>query len=292
MSLANQTCWVVGGVGVIGRGITRGLLKAGATVIVNSRSEERLNKLSSDLGNPERLIIAHGSLLPGSAEKTVLSLLGGNSILNHVVAHGAVRWWSGAQSNSGNADETYSLNIQSNQNLLHMSSEDFSIGSAQLASLHFSAAQALIPRLQAIKGSSYTFVTGDGSGHPGVRKTSTMTDINSHHVMGLASALRNQLSRPDPYSESVTCREVRVGLHANRSEEERRLEPRERPLSQDIGTLCAGLAASSTVKEEDNGALIKIESQNHLNDLLTQYRAVDDDCLEKMPQHWEVSGQI
>ena len=31
MSLLNQTAWVVGGVGVVGRGITRGLLQAGAT---------------------------------------------------------------------------------------------------------------------------------------------------------------------------------------------------------------------------------------------------------------------
>lgn len=291
MSLANQTCWVVGGVGVIGRGITRGLLKAGATVIVNSRSESRLEKLNSDLGKPERLVIAHGSLLPGKAEKTVLNTLGGTSILNHVVAHGAVRWWSGPQKNSGTVDETYSLNIQSNQNILHMNLEDFSIGSTQLASLHFSAAQALIPRLQSMKGSTYTFCTGDGSGHPGGRQ-SAMTDINSHHVMGLASALRNQLSQPDPYSETISCREVRVGLPINRSEEERQLEPRERPLSQDIGTLCAGLAASPTDKEGENGALLKIESQNTLDELLSKYLAVNDDYVKSMPEHWEDCGKV
>ena len=93
MSLINQTVWVVGGVGVVGRGITRGLLQAGATVIVNSRSEERLDKIQASLGNPERLMLVHGSLLPGQASKTVADALD-KTALNHVVAHGAVRWWA------------------------------------------------------------------------------------------------------------------------------------------------------------------------------------------------------
>ena len=71
MSLANKTVWVVGGVGVIGRGIARNILKSGATVIVNSRSEERLVRLSEDLGNPDQLLTVKGSLLPGYAGKTV-----------------------------------------------------------------------------------------------------------------------------------------------------------------------------------------------------------------------------
>ena len=52
MSLVNKTCWVVGGVGVIGRGIARSLLQAGATVIVNSSDESRLEQINSDLYNP------------------------------------------------------------------------------------------------------------------------------------------------------------------------------------------------------------------------------------------------
>ena len=92
MSLANKTCWVVGGVGVIGRAISRSLLGSGATVIVNSREEERLDRLASDLGNPEKLITVHGSLLPGKSDDTIKKALGMSSgSLNHVVAHGAVR---------------------------------------------------------------------------------------------------------------------------------------------------------------------------------------------------------
>jgi NAD(P)-dependent dehydrogenase (short-subunit alcohol dehydrogenase family) len=91
MSLVGQTVWVVGGVGVVGRGICRGLLKAGATVIVNSRSAERLDRVSADLGHPQRLVTVHGSLLPGYAQKTVSETLSAQNQLHHVVAHGAVR---------------------------------------------------------------------------------------------------------------------------------------------------------------------------------------------------------
>ena len=91
MSLIGQTVWVVGGVGVVGRGICRGLLKAGARVIVNSRSTERLDRVNADLGHPERLVTVHGSLLPGFAHKTVLETLNDRNELHHVVAHGAVR---------------------------------------------------------------------------------------------------------------------------------------------------------------------------------------------------------
>ncbi len=49
MTLVNQTCWVVGGVGVIGRGIARSFLQAGATVILNSSDESRLNQIAFDL---------------------------------------------------------------------------------------------------------------------------------------------------------------------------------------------------------------------------------------------------
>ena len=70
-SLAGHTAWVVGGAGPIGQGIAHGLLRAGATVVVNSRFQNRLAALSAELGNPENLITVHGSLMAGDAERTV-----------------------------------------------------------------------------------------------------------------------------------------------------------------------------------------------------------------------------
>ena len=221
MSLANQTCWVVGGVGVIGRGITRGLLKAGATVIVNSRSDERLARLSKDLGHPERLLTIHGSLLPGYASKTVRQTLDAMP-LNHVIAHGAVRYWGNFGTNDRSRDESHM--IQGGQRgsfLQSMTPEEFVGPASQLASLHFSAAQELIPRIQFSNGpSSYTFVTGDAGGHP-EGKRSAFGEINTHHMWGLSAALRNE-----PLEKDVNCRELRVRLPVNRPTEERQKDLR------------------------------------------------------------------
>jgi len=260
MSLANKTCWVVGGVGVIGRGITQGLLKAGATVIVNSRSTERLLQLSKALDHPDRLVTIHGSLLPGFASETVNQALSAVP-LDHVVAHGAVRYWGSKKNNS--FDETHSI-MRPAGGLLQMSTDEFIVSSSHLAALHFSAAQELIPRIQFSNGcSSYTFVTGDGRGHPD-GKRSAFGEINSRHVWGLSAAIRNE-----PL-ERVNCREICLRLAVNRSPEERITDPRERPLSEDIGTLCAGLAANADGKD-DSGTLIDVSDQQILDSLMQQY---------------------
>lgn len=286
MSLANQTCWVVGGVGVIGRCIARGLLKAGATVIVNSRSDSRLNRLSKDLNNHERLITIQGSLLPGYASKTVRQTLEALP-LDHVIAHGAVRYWGDFDKSNNRRDESHVIfangagtsggrnSYSSSTFLQSMTPDEFIGSSSQLASLHFSAAQELIPRIQFSNGpSSYTFVTGDAGGHPtGIR--SAMGEINTHHVWGLSAALRNENLDKD-----VNCRELRIRLPVNRPEEERQNEPRDRPLSDDIGTLCAGLAATADQKDEF-GKLIEISDQDVLDSLLDQYNYDEQEPLVK-----------
>jgi len=260
MSLANKTCWVVGGVGVIGRSITSSLLKAGATVIVNSRSEGRLIKLAKGLEDPDRLITIHGSLLPGFAADTVLKALSSSPPLDHVVAHGAVRYWG----THAGKDETHSVMGSVPGGLFGMGTDDFALSASHLASLHFSAAQQLIPRLQFSNGaSSYTFVTGDGAGHPD-GKRSSFGELNSHHVWGLSAAVRNEA-----LGESVVCRELRVRMAVNRPDEERMVEPRDRPLSDDIGSLCAGLAIHPKGME-DGGKLIEVTSDT-LDPLLAQY---------------------
>jgi len=302
MSLANQTCWVVGGVGPIGKGITKALLKSGATVIVNSRNSNRLKSLEQDLEHPDRLVTVKGSLLPGYASETVSQALG-SSTLNHVVAHGAVRYWTTQQQQQQKGrpggdrrgyDETHSLVHDNNSSLLTMNMQDFTLAASHLASLHLSAAQELFPRIQFSNGpSSYTFVTGDGGGHPG-GKRSAFQEINAHHVWGLSAALRNEAqhhaechrinknSAADS-STIVNCRELRIKLDVNRPMEERQAHPRKRPLSEDIGSLCAGLVAKSDFLVEvdksvctDIGKLIEVSDHESLESLLDEYGNEND----------------
>jgi NAD(P)-dependent dehydrogenase (short-subunit alcohol dehydrogenase family) len=296
MSLANQTCWVVGGVGVIGRGIARSFLQAGANVIVNSSQESRLRQIASDLHNPSGLILVKGDLTPESAQATIDAALAvapnGHPLrLRHVVAHGAVRYWT---KQIAGCDETYSLvdETAAQKRLLDMSPEDFVDTSSRLAALHFNAVKNLLPKLDVSTSTdthaSYTFVTGDGGGHISGKRSAT-GEINSHHMWGLSAALREELKATNEEGEdaNVLCREVRVGLPVNRSMEVQQSEPRDRPLSEDIGDLCVGIAVST----KDNGKLIKIDSQKTLENNLVKFNA-DKDKNINLPHLWEFNGSL
>jgi NAD(P)-dependent dehydrogenase (short-subunit alcohol dehydrogenase family) len=234
-SLEGKIVWMVGGAGLIGTGIARGYLSAGATVICNSRYNARLQRLSEDLGHPDRLIAVQGSMMPDAVEDTVqavMDMTGGT--LDHVVTHSAVRWWGGA---SRDGDETNTLvGSGATQSLLDMSIDDFKQQSLVLPQMHFAAARLLMPRLQQVPGASYVFVTG------GVGERSPIGQINNKAIWGLAAAMRAE-AKACNYS-GVNVEEVRVGLRFNRSAEERRADPRDTPLSDDIGVICAGLAAA------------------------------------------------
>lgn len=277
MSLANQTAWIVGGVGVIGRGIARGFLQAGAKVIVNSSNDARLEQIEKDLNHPANLVLIHGDLLPGSVESTLEKAMIGSGSLNHVVAHGAVRYWS---EKTVGCDETFLLNTS--QRLLDMNPDEFVNASSQLATMHFTAAKFLIPMLKK-ENATYSFVTGDGGGHLSGNR-SCFGEINSHHVWGLSAALRRELD-----SSNVACREIRVRLPINRSAKERMENPRERPLSEDIGDLCAGIAA--TGGKQHIGELIEIDSKKTLEDYLVKFNA-DEDKNINLPHIWEFTGSI
>ena len=172
---------------------------------------------------------------------------------------------------------------------MEMDPDEFLEASSQLATLHFRAMKNLLPKLKEANGeshsdgdASYTFVTGDGGGHVS-GKRSAFGEINSHHIWGLSAALREELS-----SSEVTCREVRVGLPVNRPMAERENEPRDRPLSEDIGDLCAGVAASGKIMD---GKLITINSQNDLEDNLVKFNA-DKDKNINLPHIWEFNGSL
>jgi NAD(P)-dependent dehydrogenase (short-subunit alcohol dehydrogenase family) len=200
--------WVAGGVGIVGAGICRGLLRAGATVLVNSRHETRLEQLADELGHPERLICVTGSMLPEHAATTIRSGLDRtNGQLNHVVAHCAVRWWA-----RDHGDESSTL-LRNADSLLAILPEDFPGLASQLASLHFAAAHHMMPRLMQ-QGGSYTWVTGGGPAQmrsaPGVR--SSLGHVNAAVVYGLAGALRSELE-----GSRLRVSELRVREHGRAS---------------------------------------------------------------------------
>ena len=153
-SLDGQVCMLVGGIGVTGRGLARGLLQAGATVVVNSRHVERLRRLREDLAYPDNLLTINGSLLPHGASATVqrtLEKTGGQ--LDHVIAHQSVRWLAGPsacdelQIEPSAAQTSWELMHGHCGNILDLTPNEFMRASTASLNLHFSAAQQLVPRL-------------------------------------------------------------------------------------------------------------------------------------------------
>lgn len=240
-NLEGKVCYLVGGVGVTGRGLARGLLQAGARVIVNSKHAQRLRRLQEDLNYPKGLITINRSMMPGSAAETVdAALAQTDGQLDHVVAHAAVRWRAAPSAcdemhvmpswDTTSWDKMYGAT----PNLLDLTADDFSRSALQLPVLHFASAQQLVPRLHGVENASYTFVTG-GEAPRGER--SSLSQVNTQAVWGLAAALRAE--------EQPGCRvaEVRVEMSIDRPVEEREADPRDGCLSAELGSIAAGIAA-------------------------------------------------
>jgi hypothetical protein len=117
-----------------------------------------------------------------------------------------------------------------------------------------------------------------------------MGEINSHHVWGLSAALRSDLSS---HGSPVTIREIRVGLPVNPSQEEQQKNPRTNTVSEEIGNLCAGFAAAAS-KKEDSGRLIKLDSFEVLDAMLSEYNVATEgkELPHYMCNQGEMSGSL
>lgn len=229
--LRGQVAWVVGGAGIVGAGIARGLIKAGATVIVNSRHERRLDRLRTELDNPEQLVTVNASMRPNQAAATMDTVMDMTARrLDHVVAHCGVNWWAGDE---GDAEST---TVRSSGSILHMPLADYGEMSTQLSQMHFAAAQLLMPLLG--ETGTYTFVTSNASDAWG--PDSALAQLNTHGVIGLAATMRSE-AEASKTMVRVGDFQLGDGLRMNRPRAEREASPRSSPLSHDIGEVVAGL---------------------------------------------------
>ena len=239
-------------------------------MLCNSRHQPRLKALAVELSHPEKLVAFRGSMMPDGAEATVnqvMDLTAGQ--LDHVVAHSAVRWWGRpGSSDHTDGDETNTLstlNAGARGSLLGLSPAEFAEHAVLLPQMQFAAARLLVPRLSQVEGASYTFVTGGAGEH----ERSPLGQINAQGVWGLAAAVRSETK-----ATGLRVAEVRVGLRFNRPVEERRAEPRDNPLSHDVGTICAGLAAA-TDREGWQNALHVLDAPSDVSRMKTAFPAVN-----------------
>jgi NAD(P)-dependent dehydrogenase (short-subunit alcohol dehydrogenase family) len=266
MNLCNQVVLVAGGIGTIGRGISRGLLRAGANVVVYSRSDAKLDQLVSELSTSDtthgRLIGMNGTMsTPEGARalhQDLTNMTGG--ALHHVVAHAGVRSWK-----TRNAIECDSVRSSHRQtSVLELSHEEFQHESHALVEMTWNCASEFLRNggLRNQPGASFTIVSGNGGASP-------LAKLNSHAVHGLAAALRC-----DTKDDAIRVNELRVQLVADRTAKERALEPRSRPLSADIGEIVAGIAARAATEAGSSpteGELIEIPNMEELAGLRQQF---------------------
>ena len=147
MSLKNQLVLVAGGSGTVGSGVTRALLKQGATVIVPSRSleslktlkekyiqkedEERLFTIQVDIGDEKEILKLKDFVLKIALENKIE--------FKHVIS--SIGNW-----------------IQ--QSITTITFSEFNKAMHTLVGAHFITFQTFFPLLKDVEGSSYTFVTG------------------------------------------------------------------------------------------------------------------------------------
>ena len=142
-----KTVIVAGGTGEVGEGIVSAFLQSGAKVIVPSRDKQKLNNLSSRLGQPEKLIGIQANI---GSEKGGIDFR--NELLNRsILPDSAVAslggWWSGSA-------------------IIHLSLSEWQRVIDMGLTAHFLFAKTMLPVLAERPESSYTLINGAGGLQP------------------------------------------------------------------------------------------------------------------------------
>lgn len=149
--LSSRKVVVIGGTGSVGEGVVRAWLKAGAQVIVPSRSESKVSRFReviSDIGDTENLHFAIGSYTSFDDANTMADKITQEhgEITDVVASIGG--WWSGGS-------------------LWEISQDDWQRYFVDLSTSHVATVRAWLPRLSVtgsyqliLGGSSYTPVPG------------------------------------------------------------------------------------------------------------------------------------
>ena len=222
---------VAGGAGEVGEGVVRQFLRAGATVIVPSRSWERLEQLREQLAEDatERLVTRQTNLGDmTSAHAFAATLQQEFTVIHHVVA-ALGGWWEGKP--------LVELDITTWQQVIDSS-----------LTAHFVCARAFLPQML-YTDSSYTFINGSGA----------LDAVAGSGPMSVSDAAQNMLQRV--LSAELAQTRVRVNTLLFTTSVKTRSYPMGSdnwPSADDAGQLCVALAKGDT-----QGKTIIVESREH-----------------------------
>lgn len=171
--LSDKIVLVAGGAGEVGEGIVRQFLQAGATVVVPSRGQEKLDALRQrlDAKDNEKLVTLTGNIGDeAGAEALRDEILAKYGRLHHAVAS-LGGWWQG-------------------QPLTEISLETWHRLLDNSLTAHFISARAFLPLLQATNG-SYTLINGGGALHPVPTAGPVSTSAAAQIMLGKVLAAEN-----------------------------------------------------------------------------------------------------
>lgn len=212
--LSGRVALVAGGAGAVGEGIVRAFLDNSATVVVPSRSDDRLRTLRERLGEPKGLITIAGEV--GSADGALQvreRALAETGHIDSVVAS-VGGWWQGP--------DLVDVDPQTWHGVLDDN-----------LTTHFTIARTFLPVVRDRSGSSYLFIVGDTSDYP--VKGASLTTVTASAVLGVFRALVRE-HRDDP----VRINSLYLGPLLTRD----RPEGKETWLTADeVGTYAAHLAS-------------------------------------------------
>lgn len=220
VDLTGRICLIAGGAGTVGEGIVRAFLRAGATVIVPSRSEERLATLASRLepdllGNLVSLVGNIGDSEDASRLRdvaldrfgrvdAVVASLGGSFEAKQPVTALSLDTW----------DEYHRNNLRS----------------------HFVAARTLLPVLAERPGSSYTLLGGLSALLP-VPGYSPVA-INSAAQLMMAEILMLEMKKAQVRINQVICGYINTRARAAYAKPEW-------ITADEVGAFCAYIASNA-----------------------------------------------
>jgi NAD(P)-dependent dehydrogenase (short-subunit alcohol dehydrogenase family) len=176
-SLDGKICLVAGGTGTVGEEIVKAFVEAGATVVVPSRSRQKLDGLSAFVGLPasaaDRLFLLEGRLDdPADAERLREEVVSRHGALHAVVASLGGTW-------------------EDQLPLVEVSMETFRSYQDSNLNAHLITARTFLPLLARRKGTSYTLLGGVSAVVPIARYSPVA--INSAAQLMMAKILMEEM---------------------------------------------------------------------------------------------------
>lgn len=200
----------------MGEGIVRQLLQAGMRVLVQSRSQERIDALAAHLGNPAAMYDVVGDINDESALEELQSKVRATKHELDAVVATIGSWWSGPA--------LIDLDLATYERVMH-----------ERLTTHFLVAKTFLKEIQDRPGSSYTFIHG----------ASGFVPIANSGPVSIAGAA--QVMMKDVFAKELDNKAVRINLLSMMSAIATRSHPSDNPESitaDDVGKYVAHLVVS------------------------------------------------